>query len=99
MRTRFDSSSIRLELERIGQQLVEPLTVFLIGGSAMAFRGLKDTTKDIDFIVPSGDGLSQLQAVLLEMRCSIVQEPVAASNASTHAPPCSSLVASREYPK
>lgn len=75
MRARFDRSYIRSELERIGQQLHEPLTVFLIGGGAMAFRGLKDTTKDIDLVVVSGDDLSQLQAVLLELGYTIVREP------------------------
>ncbi|WP_158598828.1 hypothetical protein [Haloarcula sp. Atlit-47R] len=45
MRARFDSSYIRSEIERIGQQLDKPLTVFLIGGGSMAFRGLKETTK------------------------------------------------------
>jgi hypothetical protein len=44
MRARFDSSYIRLELERIGQQLDDPLTVFLIDGGSMAFRGLKEMT-------------------------------------------------------
>lgn len=75
MRARFDSSYIRSELERIGQQLDNPLTVFLIGGGSMAFRGLKETTKDIDLIVSSGDDLSQLQAVLLELGYDIVREP------------------------
>ncbi|MBX0305675.1 DUF6036 family nucleotidyltransferase [Haloarcula salinisoli] len=75
MRARFDSSYIRAELERIGQQLDTPLTVFLIGGGSMAFRGLKETTKDIDLIVSSGDDLSQLQAALLELGYVIVQEP------------------------
>ena len=75
MRARFDSSYIRSELERIGQQLDNPLTVFLIGGGSMAFRGLKETTKDIDLIVSSGDDLSQLQVVLLELGYEIVQEP------------------------
>jgi len=41
MRARFDSAYIRSELERIGQQLDNPLTVFLIGGGSMAFRGPK----------------------------------------------------------
>ncbi|GKZ16246.1 hypothetical protein HAL_41270 [Haladaptatus sp. T7] len=41
----------------------------------MAFRGLKETTKDIDLIVSSGDDLSQLQAVLLELGYDIVREP------------------------
>lgn len=63
MRERFDSSYIRSELERIGQQLDDPLTVFLIGGGAMAFHELKNTTKDIDLVVTSGDDLRQLQAV------------------------------------
>ncbi|MDZ7849701.1 MAG: DUF6036 family nucleotidyltransferase [Halodesulfurarchaeum sp.] len=75
MRARFDSAYIRSELERIGQQLDEPLTVFLIGGGSMAFRGLKETTKDIDLIVSSGDDLRQLQAVLLELGYDIVREP------------------------
>jgi hypothetical protein len=75
MRARFDSSYIRSELERIGQQLDNPLTVFLIGGGSMAFRGLKETTKDIDLIVSSGDDLSQLQVALLELGYEIVQEP------------------------
>jgi DNA polymerase/3'-5' exonuclease PolX len=75
MRARFDSAYIRSELERIGQQLDNPLTVFLIGGWSMAFRGLKETTKDIDLIVSSGDDLSQLQAVLLELGYDIVREP------------------------
>jgi len=75
MRARFDSSYIRSELERIGQQLDDPLTVFLIGGGAMAFRDLKTTTKDIDLIVASGDDLGQLQAVLLELGYDIVREP------------------------
>lgn len=75
MRARFDSSYIRSELERIGQQLDEPLTVFLIGGGSMAFRELKETTKDIDLIVASGEDLGQLQAVLLELGYDIVREP------------------------
>ena len=75
MRARFDSSYIRSELERIGQRLDNPLTVFLIGGGSMAFRGLKETTKDIDLIVSSGDNLSQLQVALLELGYDIVREP------------------------
>jgi hypothetical protein len=47
----------------------------MIGGGSMAFRGLKETTKDIGLIVSSGDDLSQLQAVLLELGYDIVREP------------------------
>jgi hypothetical protein len=38
MRERFDSEYIRSELERIGDQLETPLTIYLIGGGSMAFR-------------------------------------------------------------
>ena len=48
MRARFDSEYIEGELERIGDAIETPLTVYLIGGGAMAFRDLKDTTKDIN---------------------------------------------------
>jgi len=43
-RERFDSEYIRSELERIGDRLEAPLTVYLIGGGSMAFRDLKETT-------------------------------------------------------
>lgn len=77
MRARFDSEYIRAELERIGEQIDTPLTVYLIGGGAMAFRDLKNTTKDIDLIVTDGDDLQLLQGVLLENGYEIVKEPEA----------------------
>src|SRR6056297_3348524 len=75
MRARFDSEYIEAELKRIGTQIENPLTVYLIGGGAMAFRDLKNTTKDIDLIVTSGDDLQQLQTVLLANGYEIVKEP------------------------
>ncbi|MFP8953118.1 DUF6036 family nucleotidyltransferase [Natrialbaceae archaeon A-arb3/5] len=75
MRRRFDSEYIKSELERVGRQLEIELTVYLIGGGAMSFRGLKETTKDIDLIVTDGDDLRVLQAVLLDNGYDIVKEP------------------------
>lgn len=75
MSARFDSAYIRSELERIGEQLEAPLTVFLIGGGAMAFRDLKTTTKDIDLVVTSGADLGRLQATLLKLGYEIVRAP------------------------
>jgi len=75
MRERFDSEYIRSELERIGDRLETPLTVYLIGGGSMAFRELKETTKDIDLVVTDGDALRQLQTVLLESGYEVVEEP------------------------
>ena len=75
MRRRFDSEYIESELRRVGGQLETQLTVYLIGGGAMAFRELKNTTKDIDLIVTDGDDLRVLQAVLLDNGYDIVKEP------------------------
>ena len=75
MRQRFDSKYIESELGRVGGHLETDLTVYLIGGGAMAFQDLKETTKDIDLIVADGDNLRVLQAVLLENGYDIVKQP------------------------
>ncbi|MFZ2455702.1 MAG: hypothetical protein WAX07_04435 [Candidatus Altiarchaeia archaeon] len=41
---------IRLTLERIGSSLPSPVTTYHIGGNAMCWYGLKDTTKDTDLV-------------------------------------------------
>jgi hypothetical protein len=75
MRKRFDSEYIRSELEQINDHLETPLTVYLIGGGSMAFRNLKETTKDIDLVVTDGDALRQLQVVLLDCGYEVVKDP------------------------
>jgi len=75
MRRRFDSEYIESELQAIGGKLETKLTVYLIGGGAMSFRDLKETTKDIDLIVTDGDDLRILQAVLLERGYTVVRDP------------------------
>lgn len=75
MRQRFDSEYIHSELERIGNHLETPLTVYLISGGSMAFRDLKETTKDIDLVVADGGVLRQLQAALLDCGYEVVKEP------------------------
>jgi hypothetical protein len=42
----------------------QPITLFLIGGGAMAFYGLKDATKDIDIILTNAEELANLKAGL-----------------------------------
>lgn len=73
MRERFDSEYIHSELERIGDHLETSLTVYLIGGGSMAFRDLKETTKDIDLVVADGDALQQLQVALLDCGYDVVK--------------------------
>jgi len=50
-RPQFDAAYIEAELQELGAALNTEVTAFLIGGGSMAFRGLKDTTKDIDLVV------------------------------------------------
>lgn len=49
----FDRAYIDGELQRLGGALPRPVRLHIIGGAAMAFRGQKAGTKDIDVIVDS----------------------------------------------
>lgn len=75
MSAAFGTGYIRSQFERIGSQLAAPVTGYLIGGGAMAFRDLKDATKDIDLVVESGDDLGRLQSALLELDYDVVRAP------------------------
>lgn len=75
MRQRFDQDYIREEFTAIGDALEASVEVFLIGGGSMAFRGLKDATKDIDVVVESGDDLTWLTSALLDAGYEEVREP------------------------
>ncbi|PIU81582.1 hypothetical protein COS70_03350 [Candidatus Micrarchaeota archaeon CG06_land_8_20_14_3_00_50_6] len=46
----FDAGYIGNELQFIGSRVKKPVSIYLIGGCAMAFRGLKEVTKDIDIV-------------------------------------------------
>ena len=63
-RPQFDAAYIEAELQELGATLHADVTAFLIGGGAMAFRGLKDTTKDIDLVVTTEDEFDRLLAAL-----------------------------------
>lgn len=59
-RPQFDIEYIQSELRDIGTALQTEVAVFLIGGGAMAFRGLKDTTKDIDLVATTETAFNRL---------------------------------------
>jgi len=65
-RPQFDIEYIQSELEDIGTALQTEVTVFLIGGGAMSFRGLKDTTKDIDLVATTETVFNRLLAGLTD---------------------------------
>jgi len=63
-RPQFDAAYIEEELQELGATLHAEVTAFLIGGGGMAFRGLKDTTKDIDLVVTTKTEFNRLLAAL-----------------------------------
>lgn len=73
MRPRFGREYIEDEFKRIDRQLASPLTVYLIGGDALALRDLKDATKDIDLVVADTDAYRQLWSVLMDLEYTAVQ--------------------------
>jgi hypothetical protein len=73
MRPTFGREYIESEFEQIAEELTDPLTVYLIGGGAMALRDLKGATKDIDLVVADGDAYGRLWAVLMDLGYEDVQ--------------------------
>ena len=73
-RPQFDATYIEAELQELGAMLNSDVTAFLIGGGAMAFRGLKDTTKDIDLVVTTEAEFDRLLAALDERGYEEVSE-------------------------
>ena len=63
-RPQFDAAYIEEELQELGVTLHAEVTASLIGGGGMAFRGLKDTTKDIDLVVTTKTEFDRLLAAL-----------------------------------
>jgi len=49
----FDLNYIERELKKIGSALPRRIELYLLGGGALAFHGLKESTKDIDLVSTS----------------------------------------------
>ena len=62
-RRSFNKNYLQQEFDRLNAK-TKPITLYLIGGGAMAFYGLKDATKDIDIILTNLEQLSSLQNAL-----------------------------------
>jgi hypothetical protein len=63
-RPSFDKNYLQREFDKLNAQTKHILTLFLIGGGAMAFYGLKDATKDIDIILTNTNDLENLKTTL-----------------------------------
>lgn len=74
-RPQFDRKYIEAEFERIASELESAVTAYLVGGGAMAFRELKDTTKDIDFVVTEDEQFEHFLTTLPGMGYEELREP------------------------
>jgi hypothetical protein len=63
-RRSFDKTYLNQEFDRLNASSKQPLKLYLIGGGAMTFYGLKAATKDIDIIITSQGDLNNLQLTL-----------------------------------
>jgi len=63
-REKFGKEYVEKEFLKIGLALKTKIRVFLLGGCAMVFRGLKAATKDVDIVFTSPDALKEFVNVL-----------------------------------
>lgn len=64
IRNQFNKDYIENELQKLSTLLRRRTRLFVAGGAAMAFYGLKEATKDIDVVVERRSGLHSLMSAL-----------------------------------
>lgn len=69
------TDAIRAFLESLDGWLSDPVTVYLLGGSAMTVRGLKDRTEDIDLALGVDDEFEHVLGTLRSQGFEVVDEP------------------------
>ena len=74
-RPRFGREYIRREFEHLSTELRTDVRTYLIGGGAMAFRNLKDATKDVDLVVRSPGECRRLLGVLDQLHYERLTDP------------------------
>ncbi|QRY26002.1 hypothetical protein [Halobacterium sp. BOL4-2] len=67
--------AIKEFLEEFDSWLSESVTVYLLGGSAMTVRGLKDQTEDIDLAVGVVSEFEHVLQTLMSQEFTVVDEP------------------------
>lgn len=75
MRRRFGTDYLSDEFDRLGAALADQTDVYLIGGGSMAFRDLKEATKDIDLVVEDRETLDWIQDALRREGYGLVRDP------------------------
>lgn len=72
-RVKFDEKYVFAELEKVGDTLTSPVTLYLIGGAAMIKYGLKAATKDIDVLLSTHEETEGLIHALLKSGYHTIQ--------------------------
>lgn len=67
--------SIKAEFTYLDKRIEEEMTVYLLGGGAMTFRGLKNATYDLDLLVTTHQDFELLRDLLLERGYNFVENP------------------------
>lgn len=78
MTTFTGSEAVQAFLEEFDSWLAEPVTVSLIGGSAMTVQGLKDQTEDIDLALSVVSEFQHVYETLQTQGFTVVREPTTA---------------------
>ena len=60
----FERAYIEQQLKNINDNLIAPISLYIIGGGAMSFYDLKTATKDIDVIVTNEKAAKSLITAL-----------------------------------
>ena len=60
----FTKEELNEWLNKVGSKVNEPVSVYMIGGCALSFRGLKEKTKDVDMIVNSKEDFTILDKAI-----------------------------------
>lgn len=69
-------AAIEAEFTTLDQGTDREMTVYLMGGGAMTFRGLKNATRDLDLLVTARADFDVLRALLDERGYETVENPI-----------------------
>lgn len=69
-------AAIEAEFTSLDQGMNREMTVYLMGGGAMTFRGLKNATRDLDLLVTARDDFDILRDLLRDRGYETVENPV-----------------------
>ena len=67
MRHSYEKAELEGFFRKIGEKLPSHITVFLLGGGAMAFRNQKTATKDLDLVFENGKECKEFVSAIKEL--------------------------------